>query len=45
MIGFVVGFITALALIIGITVIPIILAVILIFLAYGWYRSKKETKF
>ncbi len=39
------GFITALALIIGITVIPIILAVILIFFAYGWYKSKRDSKF
>ncbi|RUM31465.1 MAG: hypothetical protein DSY32_01130 [Aquifex sp.] len=42
--GFVFGFLLAVALIVGITLIPFILLGVLVFMAYAYYKYKKEQK-
>ncbi|NPA41057.1 MAG: hypothetical protein GXO18_02150 [Aquificae bacterium] len=42
--GFVVGFITALVLIIGIAVLPVIIGVVLVLSAFAYYKYRKEQK-
>lgn len=42
--GFILGFVVALSLIIGIALIPVILGLVLIFLIYLFYKYKKEQK-
>ncbi len=41
-IGFFLGFVTALALIIGITIIPVILGIILVVSLYLWFKSGRR---
>ncbi|WP_164930738.1 intracellular growth attenuator family protein [Aquifex aeolicus] len=42
--GFAFGFLLAVALIVGITLIPFILLGVLIFMAYAYYKYRKEQK-
>jgi len=43
-VGVVAGFVLAVSLIIGVALIPIILGVILLMVAYAYYRYRKEQK-